>query len=60
MKFKAKISRYVPYKLEKSWGIIDLQTGELVKREGQKYRLEKFAHKTWALKRCAQLNERTK
>lgn len=54
---KPKIDRFVPHQLSKGWGIIDLTTGELRKKEGQRFRLEKYGCRAWAQTRCDELNQ---
>lgn len=50
-KFKPKISRYSPYKIAvETWGIMDRETGELLKRERYPY--------NWAVTRCKELNQK--
>jgi len=54
-KIKPNLERYVPYELAEGWGILDLQTGEILKQD-RKHRIERYAHKHWAVNRCKKLN----
>jgi hypothetical protein len=55
LKIKVKIGRYHPYALSgDTWGIIDSNTGELLKKGN---RLERYPYQ-WAAQRCLELNRK--
>lgn len=56
-KIKPKLNRYIPYALTKGWGVMDLHTGEILKKEDTKHRIERYQHQSWAQKRCNELNK---
>jgi len=56
-KIKPNLDRYVPYPLSKGWGIMDVSTGEILKKKDHRHRIERYAYKAWVVKRCIQLNE---
>lgn len=56
--FRPNLDKYHPYPLRKGWGIVDVTTGELVKRS--RLRLERYHTKQWAINRCKQLNAEEK
>ena len=56
-KIKPKLERYAPTPLSKGWGIMDMKTGEILKKENTRYRIERFGCRAWAKTRCDQLNK---
>jgi len=54
---KPNIERFTPHELESSnHGIMDLKTGELLRRDDSQHRIRTFAFKSWAQHECDQLN----
>ena len=54
---KPKIERFTPHELESgTHGIMDLQSGELLRRDGQHHRIKTYAFKSWAQHECDKLN----
>jgi hypothetical protein len=54
---KPRIERFTPHNLESgTHGIMDLRTGELLRRDDSLHRIRTFAFKSWAQHECDQLN----
>lgn len=57
-KIKPNLARYRPEKLTKGWGILDMHTGEILRKKDHRHRIERYDRKAWAVNRCKQLNQR--
>lgn len=54
---KPKIERFSPHELESgSHGIMDKQTGELLRKKKEPHRIETYVFKSWAQYHCDLLN----
>lgn len=55
---KPNIERYDVIPLQKGYGIVELKTGEILKKKGHPHRIERYVFETWARKRCSELNKK--
>jgi len=55
---KVNLERFTVHPLESgSHGIMDVKTGELLRRDGESHRIRTFLFKSWAQHECDKLNK---
>lgn len=54
---KPKLSKYMPHPCSKGWGVLNMETGKLLRKKDHRHRIEYYMSKTWAENRCKKLNE---